>query len=110
MPNQIRGPLMSLPVRRTTWSAVYPLLIKYSYRYPKERIGQGPQRPQLYTGGPTSPDPWGLRDGNPPRPPVQRHDGVVGDAVLRTPPLRGCSGQERPLLPRHRTRERDLRP
>src|SRR5215211_529130 len=110
MPNQIRGPLMSLPVRRTTWFAVYPLLIKYSYPYRKEWIGQGPQRPQLHTGGPPSPDPRGLRDGNPPRPSIQRHDSLVGDAILGTPPLRGGSGQERPLLPRHRTRERDFRP
>src|SRR5215212_10100139 len=112
MPNQIRGPLrlMRLPVRRTTWSAVYPLLIKYFCPYWKERIGQGPSRPQLYTGGPTSPDPRGLRDGNPTWPPVQRHDGVVGDADLRTSPIRSGRGQERPLHARYHPGERDLRP
>src|SRR5215204_763287 len=112
MPSQISGPLRltRLAFRSMTWTAVYPLLIKYLCPYRMERIGQGPQRPRLYTGCPTSPDPRGLRDGDPAWPPVQRHDGLVGDAVLRTSPVRGGRDQERPLHPRHRPRERDLRP
>src|SRR5215218_8569092 len=88
MPNQIRGPLRltTLPIRKTTLTAVYPLLIKYPRPYRKERLGQGPPRPRLYTGGLTSPDPRGLRDGNPAWSSVQRHDGIVGDADLRTSP------------------------
>src|SRR5919107_5124419 len=98
MPNQIRGPLRltTLPIRKTTLTAVYPLLIKYLCPYRKERLGQGPTRPRLYTGGLTSPDPRGLRDGNPSWSPVQRDDGLVGNADLGTSPLRGGRGQERP--------------
>src|SRR5215204_4723884 len=112
MPNQIRGPLrlIGLPFRKTTWTAVYPLLIKYFCPYRKERIGQGPARPQLYTGGPPLPDPRGLRDGNAARPPIQRDDGILGDADLGASPLRCSRGKERPLHARHRPRERDLRP
>src|SRR5215210_4836652 len=99
MPSQIREPLRltRLGVRRMTWSAVYPLLIKYLCPYRKERIGQGPPIPRFYTGGPASPDPRGLRDGDAPRPSVQRYDGVVGDADLRTSAMPGGRSQERPL-------------
>src|SRR5829696_5238513 len=112
MPSQIRGPLRltRMPIRKTTWTAVYPLLIEYLCPYLKEWIGQGPPRARLNTGGPTSPDSRGLRDGNPAWPPVQRHDGIVGDADLRTSPVCGGSRQERSLHPRHSTRERYLRP
>src|SRR5215210_2163364 len=112
MPSQISWPLKltRLAFRRMTWTAVYPLLIKYLCPYRKERIGQGPPRPRLYTDSPTSPDPRGLRDGNPAWPSVQRHDGFVGDADLRTSPMRRGRRQERPLHTRHSPRERDLRP
>src|SRR5918912_1105701 len=97
MPNQIRGPpkLMTPTIRCKTWPAVYPLLIEYLYPYRKERIGQGPSKPRLYTGGPPPPDPRGLRDGYPSWAPVQRHDGLMGDADLGTSPKRGGRRQER---------------
>src|SRR5688572_8860748 len=112
MPSQISVPLRStrLTLPSMTWTAVYPLLIKYPCPYREEWIGQGSPRPRLYTGRPASPDPRGLRDGNPAWPPVQRHDGIVGDADLRTPPVPGGRRQERPLHTRHRPGERDLRP
>src|ERR687898_1039901 len=112
MPSQIRGPLRltRMPIRKPTWTAVYPLLIEYLCPYRKEWIGQGPPRARFYTRGPTSPDPRGLRDGNPAWPTVQRHDGIVGDADLRTAPVPGGRRQERPLHTRHRPGEPNLRP
>src|ERR687890_1189314 len=112
MPSQISGPLRLtwLTFREVTWTAVYPLLVKYLCPYRKERLGRRPPRPRLYTRRPTLPDPRGLRDGNPEGPPVQRDDGVVGDEDLRTSPLRGRRRQERPLYARYHPGERDLRP
>src|SRR5687767_15685003 len=112
MPSQISWllKLTRLALRGVTWTAVYPLLLEYLCPHRKDRIGQGPHRPRLYTGGPTSLDPRGLRDGNPAWSSVQRHDGIVGDADLRTSPMPGGRRQERPLHTRHRPGEPNLRP
>src|SRR5215211_5793214 len=112
MPSQISWPLRltRLAFRRMTWTAVYPLLIEYLCPYRKERIGQGPPRPQLYTSGPTLPDPRRVCAGNPQRPPVERDDGVLGDADFGTPTVRRRGNKKRPLHARHRPGERELRP
>src|ERR687890_491141 len=112
MPIPMRAPLRftRLALARSTWTAVYPLLIEYFCPYRKEWIGQGSSRARLDTFGPAPPDPRGLRARNQTWPPVQRDDGFVGNADLGTPPLRRGGGQGRPLQSRHRAGERDLRP
>src|SRR5215213_6081656 len=78
MPIPTRAPLrFTRPtIREVTWSAVYPLLLKYFCPYRKERLGQGSSRPQLHTAGLALPDPRGLRAGDPKGPPVLRDDQV----------------------------------
>src|SRR5215212_3658146 len=104
MPSQISWPLKltRLAFRRMTWTAVYPLLIEYLCPHRKERIGQGPPRPRLHTCDPTVPDPRRVRSGDPQGPSIERDDGLLGDADLRTPALRRGGGQKRPIHPRHR--------
>src|SRR5215218_8922378 len=95
IPNPMRVPLRftRLALGRWTWTAVYPLLIEYFCPNRKESIGQGPSRSRFDTYGPAPPDPRGLRARNKAWPPVQRDDGVVGNADLGTSPLRRGCGQ-----------------
>ncbi|CAA9430024.1 MAG: Nitrilotriacetate monooxygenase component B, partial [uncultured Rubrobacteraceae bacterium] len=72
--------------------------------------GQRAPRAKLRTGRRAPPDPWGLRARHPPRPTVERDGRLLGDADLRTTPVRGRRRPRRPLHPRHCPRERDLRP
>src|SRR5918994_3339508 len=89
-------------LRKTTCAAVYPLFvgkITSVDQRAEENVGQGFPRPQLHTRRPASPDPWGIRAGHPPRPRVERHDRLLGDADLRASALHRRRRPRRPLLP-----------